>query len=218
MSMEEILEAIQSGDERRVNALLAMSPKLASERTDQGVSLVLHSMYFQKPDIARIIGSVKPSLDAFEAVALGDGDRLTELLASSAAALEEESPDGFRLLHYAAFFGNEEAAQTLLERGAQVAVPAGNPMKVHALHSAAAIQSVAICRALLEAGADANAPQHSGFTALMSAAMHGNLELIELLVKHGADVSISSDEGKTALKFATEAGHADAVAMLSECD
>lgn len=215
MSKEAILEAIQSGDELAVAELLKQTPELAAETSDQGVSLVLHAMYFQKPSLARVIGSAKPALDAFEAVALGEQARLQELLDADAALLEAPSPDGFRLLHYAAFFGNQAAVPILLARGAQVAVPAANPMKVHPLHSAAAIQSLPICRELLEAGADADAQQEGGFTALMAAAMRGNLELVELLLAHGADASLRSDEGKTARDLAQQGGHQGVLGKLS---
>ncbi|MBV9773233.1 MAG: ankyrin repeat domain-containing protein, partial [Gemmatimonadetes bacterium] len=69
--------------------------------------------------------------------------------------------------------------------------------------------------ALLEAGADANARQHGGYTALHAAAMHGSGERVELLLAHGADPALPADDGRTAAGFARERGHAAVAARLA---
>lgn len=214
MADDSLQEAIQSGDRERVRRLLGETPGLAEGRNDQGVSWVMLAMYMQQSLIAADLAAAKEELDVYEAVALGDIVRMAELLDSDESLLETEAPDGFRVLHYAAFFGREEIAAALISRGAQVAVAAANPMRVHALHSAAAVRSVPICSALLEAGADPDAQQHGGFTALMSAAMHGELELTNLLLRHGADRRLESDDGRTAADMAGEGGHDEVVEAL----
>lgn len=214
MSDSALQEAIQSGDRDAVQRLLQEAPELAAGRNEQGVSWVMLAMYMQQPLIAETLAAHKGPVDVYEAVALDDGGRLAELLDGDGSLLEAEAPDGFRVLHYAAFFGREEIASALIGRGAQVSVPAANPMQVHPLHSAAAARSASICRALLEAGADANAQQHGGFTALMSAAMHGDLELVQLLLEHGADRALESEDGRAAKDFAAEGGHEAVVVAL----
>ena len=59
-------------------------------------------------------------------------------------------------------------------------------MGVAPLHSAAAARDNDAVRLLLEAGADANARQHGGYTALDAADQHEDAELAELLRRHGA--------------------------------
>ena len=54
---------------------------------------------------------------------------------------------------------------------------------------------------LVEHGADINAKDKSGNTALMIASKDMNLEMVKYLVEHGADVNAKNAEGKTALYF-----------------
>ncbi len=207
MSQESLMQMLQEGDVEGAKALIDASPDIARATNEQGVSMVMLARYMQQPEIAALLGAAKGELDVYEAIALGDTRRLGELLDAEEALLEAESPDGFRPLHYAAFFGQEAATAAILSRRPLVAEPANNPTRVHPLHSAAAARSVPICRALLDAGAEVDARQQAGFTALMAAAMHGHEELAQLLLERGADATLASDDGKTAADFAREGGH-----------
>ena len=59
----------------------------------------------------------------------------------------------------------------------------------------------------LRNGANANAKDNDGWTALMQAAVHGHTETAELLLKHGADVNAKRNDGSTALMQAAVNGH-----------
>jgi ankyrin repeat protein len=92
----------------------------------------------------------------------------------------------------------------LLARGADPNLAARNPMKVRAIHAAAASGSLSIVRALIEAGADVNAPQEKGFTPLHEAAATGKLELVRILLDHGASPDQTTEDGKSALDLARD--------------
>jgi ankyrin repeat protein len=203
---DELTAAIREGDGARVTELLDRHPELVGATDEQGVSLLLMAMYHRRPDLAELIANRRDALTLHEAVVLGRKDAVIEALESGEGGLEDRSPDGFTPLQYAAFFGREELVAALLERGADVGAVADNPFKVRPLHSAAAIQSIAICRLLLAAGADPKARQQMGYTPLMSAAMHGNDELVTLLLEHGADPSTEAEDGKTASSLASQGG------------
>lgn len=216
---KEFFEAIQSGQLDKVETMLQADGSLAGVRNEQGASAILFALYNRKQDIAQRLGELKGELDLHEAVALGSTQRAAELLEASPESIGEFSPDGFTPLHYAAFFSRPEAARMLLSKGADANAATSNPQfKVRPLHSCAAGPDVAaryaIAAALLKAGADPNARQSGGYTALHSAAMHGDLALARLLAENGADLDLPSDEGKTALDFAQGNGQEEMAAWL----
>ncbi len=70
-------------------------------------------------------------------------------------------------------------------------------------------------KALLEKGADVNAAQGDGMTALHWAAENGNAELVKTLLYAGANVEAATRDGAyTALHLAARAGHAGAIEAL----
>ena len=50
---------------------------------------------------------------------------------------------------------------------------------------------------LLKAGADVNAKNNDGWTALMKASENGRKEVVEMLINAGADVNAKNNDGKT---------------------
>ena len=158
----------------------------------------------------------EPTLDIFEAAALGHTERVGELLDAEAGLVSAWADDGFTPLHLAAFFRHPATARLLVERGALVDVVARNEeLRVTPLQSAAAAGETETAALLLERGADPNVRQRGGFTALHAAAQNGNAQLLELLLAHGADPALAADDGRTAADFAREGGHVDLAARLS---
>jgi ankyrin repeat protein len=70
---------------------------------------------------------------------------------------------------------------------------------------------------LLKAGADPNAAQSEGETALMTAARTGVAAAVKTLLAYGADVNATESwRGQTALMWAAAEGHAEAIQELLE--
>lgn len=78
-----------------------------------------------------------------------------------------------------------------------------------------------VVRMIIKAGANVNADEEYGMTALMLAASKGKIETVKALLAAGADVHLktSAEIGqKTALTFAQENGHADVAQVLQEAE
>jgi ankyrin repeat protein len=71
-------------------------------------------------------------------------------------------------------------------------------------------------QALLAQGADVNAKDKGGFTALMDAAWEGHTDTVQALLAQKADVNAKNKNGDTALMLANEKGHKDIVRILKQ--
>jgi ankyrin repeat protein len=208
-------DALRAGDRDAVVAALDADPSLPSARDDKGVSAVLTAAYHGRRELAELLAARGADLSPFERVVVGDLDGVRALLDADPAWATRLTADGWTLLHGAAFFNRPELLRMLLERGADPLVVSTNALANHPLHAALAGRlgedGVAL---LLDHGADVNARQHGGYTALHAAAMHGDGGMVALLLRRGADAVIPADDGRTAADFAREQGHEQVVAML----
>jgi ankyrin repeat protein len=211
---DDLFEAIEAGDDARVDALLEADPALASSPDASGVSALMRALYrFDKPLIETVKRRVD-ALDIFEAAAFGEVDRLTELLSDEPSLVTSYSGDGFTALHFAAFFGRYEAAALLIERGAEVDAFGRGWMTGTAMHSAVSRLQSDVVRILLEAGANPNVRQSAGWTPLHAAAMNGDVTSVELLLASGADPTATNDEGRSVIDLATENGDEATVDLI----
>jgi uncharacterized protein len=179
------------------------------------VSMVLLALYHQRRDVADALLAADPPLDVFAAAAVGRLPRLRELLDREPALANAWAADGFFPLGLACFFRQPEAARLLLEAGADPRAAARNPMRVTALHAAAAARLTSVAGLLLDKGAEVDARQQAGYTALHAAAQHGDTELAELLLARGADPALRSDDGLDAAGHARAKGHPALAERLS---
>jgi uncharacterized protein len=211
-------EAVTAGDLSVVRRMLEQHPALASSK-DDGVSVVRVALYRGQVAVAEALVTAGADLDAFDAAAVGEVGVLRIAIDLDPLLVERWSDDGFQALHLAAFFGHADAVRVLVGAGAPVDEASLNTMRVHPLHSAAAANDpdarLAACLDLLDAGADPNAVQQGGFTALHAAAQHGDELLARLLVDRGADLTRLTEDGRTAATLAVEHGHLALAALLT---
>lgn len=213
-------ELLQAGDADGLRRFLEQDPAASEAVGANGVSLLMHSIYRGRRDLADLIASKKKALDIFEAASLGRIDRLQECIREAcsrdASAINSPSKDGFTALHFACFFGQPEAARVLIESGAAVDIVAANPTKVMPLHSAASARNLEAARLLLEHGAPVNLRQQAGWVPIHAAAQNGDRPMVDLLLKYHADPKLANDEGKTAAMVAREKGHEEIAALLDK--
>jgi hypothetical protein len=211
---QNLLRLIQSGSTAQLADAIAADPPLAEYRDPQGVSALLWTIYTGQVTardffLARL-AERGVDLDIFEAAAIGDEARLRSMITADPAAAQSFSGDGWTPLHLASAFGTPAAVALLLAHGAAVDAISKNAQRNQPLHAALALgRNPQTIELLLGRGADANAVQAGGFTAIFSAATANRRDLAELLVAHGANPHHVTDQGKTPAQFARERGHAE---------
>jgi uncharacterized protein len=210
----DLIVSIKANDIAAAKEVLRRNPATANARDENGVSAIMNARYRGQAELVQLLLASGVELDIFEAATLGQATRTQQLLEREPHQVNDRSPDGFTPLHLACFFGQERIARLLLERGAEPASVAQNPMRVQPLHSAAAGRQVGIVRMLLERGAPVHARQHGGWTALHEAANSGDHEMAETLLRHGADPALENDEGRTAVEIAAQRGHRDLIELF----
>ena len=203
---EDLFTAIEAGDAGGVESILDGDPAAANARDASGVSALMRALYRFDSDLLESVRTRVDVLDVFEAAGLGEVDRLREVLDGDPSSATAYSGDGFTALHFAAFFGELEAAALLIERGAEVDAFGRGWMTGTALHSAASRLQSDLVRILLEAGANPDVRQSAGWTPLHAAAMNGDLTSVGLLLAAGADPAAANDEGRSVADLASESG------------
>jgi ankyrin repeat protein len=146
-------------------------------------------------------------------------------------ALQALSAAGFKMkdsqfslneaLPWAVQHGNEAAVRWLLQEAKENPADVGLyfPLALDRqplLNIAASKKFQAITRLLLDWGADVNAKDRSGMTALHRAAYGEHEAIVRLLLERGADINAISRSGMTALHVAAEYGHEAIVRLLLE--
>jgi ankyrin repeat protein len=86
------------------------------------------------------------------------------------------------------------------------------------LHKACEKGNIEAVKQHLTDGADVNAKDNEGWTALHWAASWGDKEVAELLIKNGADIDAKDNEGETPLHIAAQFGQKEIVELLLSSD
>lgn len=127
---------------------------------------------------------------------------LKALLSAGAAVDVQDNMVGWTPLMMAAFFGDANGVDALIEAGADVTIARNSG--VTALHHAAYRFDSSKILLILDAGADSEARDRSGQTPLTWATRQGGLQAVETLLIAGADVHSRDTRGQTALMHAAE--------------
>ena len=143
-----------------------------------------------------------------------------ESLLAHGADLEGKDEDGATPLLEAAGYAQTDIFKLLMQKGARLDVTDkyGNTALIAAACQCAVAtmnSSHEVMQILLDAGADVNARNHDGETALiMASGMTGDASILELLLRYHSDPSAKNHKGMTALAIAKESRRDDKIAIL----
>jgi ankyrin repeat protein len=214
--MKDLFDAIRAGDLAAVQKLVTDDPARASQRDSTGVSAYIFARYQRQNAIAAWLLAQGLETDIFEATVAGDRARVDELLNKDRSLVRALTKDGWTPLHLAAFFGQQDVAEALIARGADVNTRSLNELRNLPLHAAAAGRSNGVIGVLLGHGADVNARQQGGWTALHAGAQSGDVEMVTALLDAGAEVNARADNSQNPMDLAMTRGHQNIVEILEK--
>lgn len=189
---DEIHKAAMAGDLPKIKALVGGNPKLLNLRDDQnGFTPLICAAYTNQVAVL-------------------------EFLLKSKADIRVASNEGLRPIHFAARGGSRGAIEVLLGAGADAndksAKGAQPPLQFAASQFGAKHREVV--EFLLARGANVNARNFAGGTALLATAFTGDAETAKLLLANHADVNRKDENGTSPLHLATFLGYEAVVRVL----
>ena len=156
-------------------------------------------------EMARLLLARGASFDLTVASALGEIERVKEILDKDPARIREARPSGHRPLSAAVEFGHEQIARILLDRGADPTWPELSAEKGGSLHRAARDGNLPLVELLLAHGADPNAHVDSAGNAVYAAKTP---EIRKLLIDRGGALDpydlVWMDEDDEVIRRVTE--------------
>lgn len=207
--------AVNENDMPAIQQITTAMPTLANALGQNGLSLLMNAIYQRQTAVVEALRTAGAELDVFAAAALGDLPQLQALAEAWSGYLNLFAKDGFTPLQLACYFNQEAAALWLIEQDADVHAVAKNKMQIMPLHATATHGNLAILRALLQKGANVNAEQEGGYTAVHQAAHLNNVPMAKLLLEYGANPHQPDVKGQTALQLARAEGNDAAAAVLA---
>lgn len=204
--IQQLKTLIQAQDEEMVISLITDQPKVLGEKDENGTSGLLLIAYSGLPTALKVAKSLKKSFSFHESIVCGEADQVINRIEKNPELINSYSNDGFTPIALATFFNHTAIAQWMLSNGGDPSLPAHNPSKVTALHSAVARENIELVKAFLKFGVDVNTPQMQGVTALHSAVHRGNIELVKILIENGADMNLKMDSGNSSMDIAENEG------------
>lgn len=152
--------------------------------------------------------------DLFYAVAVGDLEKVKEMVEVYGCDVDAEYIFGWTPLHLAVSSGNAELAKYLIKKGASI-----NRKDYYGqspLHLASSEGNIELMRLLIENGANVDAVDKGGRTPIYLAVASCKPDAVKLLIEKGALIMVENDEGDTPLDIAEKNGCEEVARILRD--
>ena len=198
----KIFELIEDGNAEDLQALVRKDRRAARARNDSGQSPIIFAQYQQREALAEIVKTAQPFTDIGEAAALGQIDRIRQILLLEPELMDASVYEGLTPLHLAARFGQAEAVELLLELGSSATARAKNDSGMLPIHCAIQSADLSTIEVLLDHDTLCDAEDRFGRTPLHYAIKAEELEVLQVLLKYGASPDRVSSFGTSPLEIA----------------
>jgi ankyrin repeat protein len=212
---EQLIEAAKAGDDLMVKRLLETDPALRSYRAATGETPLMAALYRGHRRVVDLMIEQGVVLDVFAGAAVGRLDVVSVSVQPSPASINGHAYDGWTPLHLAAFFGQHEVVQWLLDHGAAVDAQSRNSLRNTPLHAALAGGHSEVALLLIDRGSPIDAPDAGGHTPLHIAAESGLIGPVKALLDRGADPHAVDAEDMTPLSRAAARNHTHVVDAIN---
>jgi ankyrin repeat protein len=218
---QEIHDAAQKGEVRRVRQLLEKKPELINEKDSGWGRTPLHwaarGVHFEVLKLlvdkgADVKAKDNSDITALHSVAIRGHREAANLLVSKGAELNAVDSFGHTPLSYAITGGHKELAEFLISKGATVPIRGEAGRRL--LHASASQGNKALVDWTADKGVDLTTENGNGGTILHSACEGGLTDFAEKLIGRGFAVNVPDRYGLTPLHYAAANGHKAVVEIL----